>query len=404
MPFTRLHRIVLTAACAAALAATGRAQESDADTRQARIENAQAEKARAVHPYVPGRFERIATDIERRVLEGTTTWHPFLQNAYPGGGFALGAGYRRYTGPYNFVDTRASITFSGYALAEAEFVAPRLFRRRGALSLRGGWRRATQVAFYGVGNSSPVDSRTNFAFEQPYASARLTFWPARRLLLVRAGIEGARWDLTAPGGSAPPIAARYTPATLPGLGEPTTYVHTGATVAIDTRPAPGYARRGGFYGVTAHDYSDAGARFGFRQVDYEAVQHLPILRESWVVSLRGLATTTWDKAGQQVPFYLLPSLGGGSDLRAFPTWRFRDYNALLLQAEWRVMANRFLDTALFVDAGKVASRRQDLDFHGLNTDYGIGARFHGPFSTALRVDLARSREGLRLVVATSPVF
>jgi outer membrane protein assembly factor BamA len=222
--------------------------------------------------------------------------------------------------------------------------------------------------------------------------------------MLRGGVEGTQWNLTQPTGRIPAIETRYSAATLAGVGATTTYLHTDATAAIDTRTSPGYSRRGGFYGVTAHDFSDRDARFGFRQVDYEVVQHVPILRETWALSLRGLASTTFDKKGQDVPFFLLPSLGGGSDLRAFSSWRYRDRNSLLLQAEWRIMANRFMDTAVFVDAGKVTARRTDLDFNGLKTDYGFGARFHGPFSTALRLDLARSREGTRLVVATSPAF
>ena len=57
---------------------------------------------------------------------------------------------------------------------------------------------------------------------------------------------------------------------------------------------------------------------------------------------------------------MLPALGGGSSLRGFSSWRFRDLNSLLLQAEWRVLANRFLDMALFYDAGRVSARRSDL--------------------------------------------
>jgi outer membrane protein assembly factor BamA len=123
-------------------------------------------------------------------------------------------------------------------------------------------------------------------------------------------------------------------------------------VGFDWRPAPGYARRGGFYAVTAHDYRDRDDRFGFRKVDYEVVQHFPILRESWVISLRGLAETAFSRDGQEVPYYLLPHLGGGSTLRGFDSWRFRDRDKLLLQAEWRIMANRYMDTAVFYDAGK----------------------------------------------------
>ena len=63
-----------------------------------------------------------------------------------------------------------------------------------------------------------------------------------------------------------------------------------------------------------------------------------------------------------------------------------------------------LDMALFYDAGKVTSRRSDLDFEDLESDWGIGARFHGPSATVLRLEAARGREGWRLVIATSAAF
>ena len=58
------------------------------------------------------------------------------------------------------------------------------------------------------------------------------------------------------------------------------------------------------------------------------------------------------------------------------------------------MVNRFLDMAFFYDAGKVAPRATDLDLDGLKDDFGLGLRFHGPFTTPLRVDFAKSSEGL----------
>jgi outer membrane translocation and assembly module TamA len=48
--------------------------------------------------------------------------------------------------------------------------------------------------------------------------------------------------------------------------------------------------------------------------------------------------------------------------------------------------------------------RSDLDFSGLDSDVGVGVRFHGPLSTPIRIDVAHSREGLRLVWAGSAVF
>ena len=111
-----------------------------------------------------------------------------------------------------------------------------------------------------------------------------------------------------------------------------------------------------------------------------------------MLSFRGRVQTAFDKDGQQIPFFMLPALGGGSTLRGYSSWRFRDQNSLLLQAEWRIMVNRYLDLAFFYDAGKVTARTSDLDFDGLKDDFGFGLRFHGPFATPLRVELARSRE------------
>ncbi len=200
------------------------------------------------------------------------------------------------------------------------------------------------------------------------------------------------------------METRYTPETLPGLGAEVTYLHSQATVGIDWRPSPGYARRGGFYGVTVHDYKDRDDALGFQLVEYEAIQHVPILREAWVLSFRGRVQATKEKDGELTPFFMLPGLGGGSTLRGYSSWRFRDDNSLLLQAEWRIMVNRYLDMAFFYDAGKVTDRRSDLDLHGLKDDYGFGLRFHGPFATPLRVELARSREGVSVVFSSSAVF
>ena len=176
---------------------------------------------------------------------------------------------------------------------------------------------------------------------------------------------------------------------------------------MDSTGAPhrGTRRRGAFLGVTLHDYKDRDEAFGFQMVQYEGIAHLPILRESWVLSFRGRVQTAVEKDGQDVPFFMLPALGGGSTLRAYSSWRFRDDNSLLLQAEWRIMVNRYLDLAFFYDAGKVTSRRSDLDLDGLKDDFGVGVRFHGPFSTPLRIEVASSRETrFNLIFAMSSAF
>jgi outer membrane translocation and assembly module TamA len=76
----------------------------------------------------------------------------------------------------------------------------------------------------------------------------------------------------------------------------------------------------------------------------------------------------------------------------------------MVQAEWRIMVNRLLDTALFYDAGKVTEHTTDLSLNNLRSDYGVGVRLHSPFATPLRVELARSTEGFKLVFSTSSAF
>ena len=387
-------------------AASARAQPppQEPTTREAAIEQAQAEKSKNLHPYVPSAGERLMAKAQEVLSSSENNWHPYFESAYPGGGFAFGSGFARHVSPYNRIDLRGSYTIRGYKRAEGEFLAPRLFHRRGTLSVLAGWREATQVAFYGLGTDTTDARRLDYSFQQPYASTKLTVRPNRRTFLLQGGFELTQWRQRPGEGTFPSVETVFTSKTLPGLGANVTYAHTQGTAGFDWRTSPGYSRRGGFYGITFHQYHDPDEAFGFQQIDYEAIQHIPILREAWVISLHGRASTTNTATGQEIPFFMLPMLGNGSTLRGFSSWRFRDRNSLLLQAEWRIMNNRFFDSAFFFDAGKVTAHKSDLDFNGLKSDYGFGLRFHGPFTTPLRIDLARSNEGLRLVFATSAAF
>ncbi len=60
--------------------------------------------------------------------------------------------------------------------------------------------------------------------------------------------------------------------------------------------------------------------------------------------------------------------------------------------------------ALFLDAGQVAAERQDLTAANFETAWGLGARFHGPHFNAFRIEVARGREGLRIIFGGSQAF
>jgi hypothetical protein len=190
---------------------------------------------------------------------------------------------------------------------------------------------------------------------------------------------------------------------MPGMGADPTYVHGLASAAIDSRDGEGYSRHGSLLRGTLHDYRQRNdGPYSFQRVDADAEQYLPILHGNWVMFLGLHASTTAADAGHDVPFFLMPDLGG-HDLRAFSNYRFRDRHSIYVTAEYRWYAQEFVDAAIFYDGGKVVPDRRALDFTGFKHSVGAGIRFHSPQTTVMRLEVARSREGMRLIIAFSPV-
>ena len=196
----------------------------------------------------------------------------------------------------------------------------------------------------------------------------------------------------------------FTLGTAAGLDADPSFVRVAGTVGFDWRRSPGYTRTGGYYGATLNSWIDQDSELSFDRLDLDVVQHIPILRETWVLAIRGRMQSVLND-NDQVPFFLLPALGGGSTLRGYNTDRFRGRHSLLTSVEWRWIPNRnAFDMAVFYDAGKVADRRSDLDFNGTRSNWGVGARFHGLTVTPLRLEIAKGSEGWALIFSASPPF
>jgi hypothetical protein len=226
----------------------------------------------------------------------------------------------------------------------------------------------------------------------------------QRWVRLAAAAAYEDYTLKVPTGTLTPVEDAFTPQSAPGLGVNPTYLHTTASAAFDSRPAADYARRGGLYRIAHHTYADRDSTYSFDRLDAEAVQHIPILRENWVISLRGRLETTLDDE-DQVPYFLLPALGSGSTLRAYSSWRFRDRHAMLMSGEWRWIPNRMaLDMALFYDTGMVAPRLDAIALDRFVSNVGVGVRFHSPTRTPLRIEVAKGAEGFHLVFSASSAF
>lgn len=394
--FQRLVRTQRSSSCIMAaciyLAGTSvaHAQASRRDEHALR----QGQKAAIVRPVEKNAAEKIFDRLEDwGILTGTPNGlYPWGGSVYSGGGLALGAGFRRGFGDTGAVNLLGGYSIRNYKLAEVSVRLPELADRRVAFDLTGEWTDAPQVRYSGLGGDSQRASRTSYGLELLSGGVTARVKPSS-WFQIGGSAEYLEVTQGAGAGRDPSIEEVFNPVTAPGLDSDPTYVRSRVFAIVDWRKRPGYTGSGGLYRVEATDYSaQSGGELSFRQYEGEVVQLFPILRANWVIAVRGLATTTDAPDGNTVPFYLAPSLGGSSTLRGFPDFRFRGNHRMLASAEYRWTPARFMDMAIFYDAGKVTERRSDFDFDNLKRSYGIGARFHSQQGTVMRLELARSRE------------
>jgi outer membrane protein assembly factor BamA len=173
----------------------------------------------------------------------------------------------------------------------------------------------------------------------------------------------------------------------------------------DYRDIPLGPRSGGFYWAALTYSSDRDLkRHTHRRLDMEVQQYIPLFNQRRVIALRGRSELTWKNAGQTMPFYMQPVLGGSNDLRGFRPFRFYGDNLLVMNAEYRYEIFAGLDMAVFADAGKVFMTKSKLNFSDLEGSWGVGMRFNARNAVFLRLDAGFSHEGFQVWVKFNNVF
>ena len=384
---------------------------------QSRVQEIQSARADKMAHLWPEResplVQQVNTLVERGLLEGAQTgqgangWQVVLGGMRSGQGMTVGLGYRRsdlFNDKLGFRTTfRGTLKLA--SLVDFQLTFPKLQTERAFFNLHASYENSPQIDFYGKGPDSSEDDRTSYRLE----TAHLTVNAGYRLFgFLGLGITGSMVNVhTGPGkrGGVPSTDEIFDQDSAPGLGEDTYYSGLGGFMFIDYLDSQAGPRSGGLYGFRARQFTDMDLeKFSFRQVDFEAQQYIPYFNKTRVIALRVMATLTFDKSGNTIPFYAQPKVGGNNSLRGFQRYRFYDKHALVLTAEHRWHAFSGLDMALFVDAGKVASRRADLDFTDLEVSYGFGFRFKLDEAYFMRIDVAGGREGLRFMWTFSDVF
>jgi outer membrane protein assembly factor BamA len=394
----------------AALVALGSTHPVEAqETRSGALEEKIADKARQLEPYQPGTLERAMLFIEennllRRLSATSAGWYPRLGGLATGSGFAMGPGYRKYFGRDGLFDISAAGSLKSYRAAEAELRSPSFAGQRVAAELSLRYRHYPQERFFGLGQSSRESDRVSYLVEDVAVIGGLALWPKSPL---RGGVRvGHTAPKTGSGaGRFPSIETVFSPATTPGLADQPDFLYGEGYVELDYRDFPGNPRSGGRHRLIVSTYRDRDSnQYSFRRVDAEAMQLFPFFDKRRVIAIRAVGAFTDTDSGNDVPFFLMPFVGGPETLRGFRERRFTDRNLLLFNAEYRYEIFAALDMALFVDAGTVAPRVEELSLRHLKTDYGIGFRFGTRANLILRFDIGLGGEGTRYFVKFGPAF
>jgi len=141
--------------------------------------------------------------------------------------------------------------------------------------------------------------------------------------------------------------------------------------------------------------------------DFEAetykvsVNHYAPMRETDVLATRVVVRS----ASEDVPFFLLSTIGGDTDLRGYPGGRYRDRHMYALQTEYRwQFSDRWIFTG-FVGVGEVADQFSEMGRNLLPAG-GVGARFvlSQKHKVGLSLDVAAGNDGTEIYFGVGEAF
>jgi outer membrane protein assembly factor BamA len=391
------------------LASAAFAQEPE--TRAEALRREREEKARQLEAPEPSRVERLLLDLERgrlfeRILNPAEGLYPKLGTITAGSGFSVGPAYRQpgLLGGHADFSAFAMASMKRYWMIETRLRMPRLLDERLVIDLHAQKYDFPEEPFFGLGADSLRTNEVSYGYASSLFGGSASYVPTRWFSLSGGGSylqpQVSAYD------EIDDIGGRFDDVSAPGLADQPDYFRYEAAADVNFREPRGNPREGGRYLLLYQRYDDLeGGRYSFQRVEADLQHYVPLLRNRRVLAFRALVSASDADSGARVPFYLQRTLGGPDDLRGFRRSRFRDTHALLLQAEYRWEIFTAVDGALFYDAGKVASRLEDLDFSDLETDYGIGFRFGTQNGVFLRIEGAfGSREGKHFVFRFGHVF
>ena len=286
----------------------------------------------------------------------------------PGGGLAAGVGYgHRSFGPTWQTEFNSSgrITYRKYWEIDANLRLTKTSSSTTASpdvgnlksNIYGFVKDMPRLNFFGVGPETRTDDRAVFHYREAVVGADIS-QPVNRWLDIGGAVEGIWPDIIEiDDPTITSVERNYTEATAPGINSQPPYVHLAAFARLHTRGQP--ESRKLEYLFLYHLYQDVGDHlYSFRRFNADLRHKFPF-GEKNEFRIRGRLSLAETREGQQIPFYLMETLGGSNirgdvTLRGFSNYRFRDRNHFLVQMEYLRELYGPINLITFYDFGKVS--------------------------------------------------
>jgi hypothetical protein len=371
--------------------------------RAARVIDAEKVKEKSLSPVEPSHREYQFDRLEEKFVDPLTSPSglTFQLGGLPtGGGFSLGPRYvrRGWLSEHLISDTylvgstkkwykgQSTLNFVGLIDNHLEFAAA------------GAYENAASIPYYGEGPDSNKHNRSDFRRE--FTSARFggQFHLLDHKLATGYSVGGLLVNV-GPGdlGGWPSTDKIFNEANTPGLEKQSNFI-TGTASITANLTSPSFSDPKGLI-LEARDtqfWNQSGNSSSFHLLQTQATYYVPFINGMRTLAFRARNESVFHPDGQQVPFYLQPTLGGPNDLRGYERYRFYGNGTSVLSGEYRWSVAGSLEMALFGDGGNVYGRPGLIGVRDLRGDGGMGIRFKNKQQEIMRFDVGVSPEGVKV--------
>jgi outer membrane protein assembly factor BamA len=214
---------------------------------------------------------------------------------------------------------------------------------------------------------------------------------------------GPRWTLFHMRATADLSQVQFPPEAVPPNNELVSWFSApGVKFQWDTRDSVFFPRQGQLMELSLDAHLKAlGDSFDYLQGKVAWNQYVGLTPRQ-VLAFREVVSFVAGSA----PYYSLPRLGQGSDIRGFKAGEYQDNILLAVQTEYRLQILAWLGAAAFFGVGEVQPDVKSLNFKDLLPAGGVGVRITVAKANHVnaRADVAFSKAGVTFYFAVGEAF